>query len=88
VSAQESEVLRGMSNGKLARHQYGQAQPLPAAPVLLTAQQYLVDLRAITGGRCLGGPAAGLAAQPEVLEMLKYQKRPERTSPRRSKPIS
>jgi len=75
VSAQESEVLRGMSNGKLRGISTAKRNRFLLHLFLLTAQQYLVDLRAINKAvDALEDRLQASLRNREVLEMLKYQK--------------
>jgi len=75
VSAQESEVLRGMSNGKLRGISTAKRNRFLLHLFLLTAQQYLVDLRAINKAvDALEDKLQASLRNREVLELLKYQK--------------
>jgi magnesium transporter len=75
VSAQESEVLRGMSNGKLRGISTAKRNRFLLHLFLLTAQQYLVDLRAINKAvDALEDRLQASLRNREVLELLKYQK--------------
>ncbi|MCJ7513600.1 MAG: magnesium transporter CorA family protein [Anaerolineales bacterium] len=75
VSAQESEVLRGMSNGKLRGISTAKRNRFLLHLFLLTAQQYLVDLRAINKAvDVLEDNLQASLRNREVLDLLKYQK--------------
>ena len=75
VSNQESEVLRGMSNGKLRGISTAKRNRFLLHLFLLTAQQYLVDLRAINKAvDALEDKLQASLRNREVLDLLKYQK--------------